>query len=47
MPSALDVVGIADDGRLGHRFVGHQRALNLGGPNPVARHVQDVVDPPR
>src|SRR3546814_8009114 len=42
----LDVVRKADDRRLGHQIVQHQRAFNLGGAHAVPRHVDDVIDPP-
>ena len=35
----------ADDRRLGDRLVGDERALDLGGAQPVSRDVDDVVDP--
>ena len=37
-------VGSADDGRLGHRFMGDERALDFGGSEPMARDVEHVVD---
>src|SRR5712671_1837010 len=42
---ALDVVRIADDGRLGDLRVGDQRALDLGGAEAVAGDVDHIVDP--
>ena len=44
MPCALDVVREADHRGLGHRLVRDQRALDLGGAEPVARDVEHVVD---
>ena len=41
---ALDRVREADHRRLGHRLVRHERALDLGGAEPVPGHVQHVVD---
>ena len=43
-PLALDVVRVADDRRLGDRLVADQRALDLGGADPVAGDVDHVVD---
>ena len=43
-PLALDRVREAHHRRLRHRLVGHERALDLGGPQPVARDVEHVVD---
>ena len=43
-PLALDRVREADDRGLGHRLVRDERALDLGGAQPVPRHVQHVVD---
>src|SRR5262249_20677364 len=40
---ALDLVRIAYDRRLGDRLVGDQGALDLGGAQPVAGDVDDVV----
>ena len=37
--------GIADDRRLGDLGVQHQGAFDLGGAHPVARDVDDIVDP--
>ena len=42
---ALDVVRIADHRRLGDERVGDERALHLGGAEPVAGDVEHVVDP--
>jgi len=44
-PLALDVVRIADDGRLGDLRVGDQRALDLGGAEAMAGDVDHIVDP--
>ena len=41
---ALQVVGLADDGGLGHLGVADQGALDLHRREPVAGDVQDVVD---
>jgi hypothetical protein len=41
---ALHRVREAHDRSLGDRFVAHERALDLGGPEPVPAHVDDVVD---
>jgi hypothetical protein len=38
------LVGLPDDGRLGHGVVGDDRALHLRGGQAVARDVDDVVD---
>ena len=38
------LVGGADDGGLGDLRVRHERRLDLGGREPVARDVHDVVD---
>ena len=40
------LVGLADHRRLGDRLVGDDRRLDLGRREPVARDVDDVVDPP-
>ena len=40
---ALDLVGQADGRGLGHGRVAHQRALDLRGPQAVARHLDHVV----
>src|SRR5882762_8849452 len=42
---ALDVVRIADDGRLGDLRVGDQRAFDLGGAEAMAGDVDHIVDP--
>ena len=42
---ALDGVGEADHGRLGHVGMEHDGRLDLGGADAVARRVDDVVDP--
>ena len=39
------LVGLADHGRLGDLLVGDDRRLDLGGREPVAGDVDDVVDP--
>ena len=39
------LVGLADHGRLGDGLVGDDRRLDLSGREPVARDVDDVVDP--
>ena len=44
---ALDGVRVAHHRRLGHVRVRDQRALDLGGAEPVARDVEHVVHPPR
>ena len=36
-------MGHADHRSLGHRLVGHQGGLDLGGAQPVAGDVDDVV----
>ena len=38
------LVGRTDDGGLGDDRVRDERRLDLGGREPVARHVHDVVD---
>ena len=40
------LVGLADHRRLGDLVVGDDRRLDLGGREPVAGDVDDVVDPP-
>src|SRR5258707_6615555 len=40
----FDVMRIADDGRLRHLGMRHQRALDLGGAEPVAGDVDHIVD---
>ena len=42
---AGELVGLADHGRLGDGLVGDDRGLDLGGREPVAGDVDDVVDP--
>mmetsp|Transcript_143745 Transcript_143745/g.460062 ORF Transcript_143745/g.460062 Transcript_143745/m.460062 type:complete len:247 (-) Transcript_143745:1199-1939(-) len=42
----LHVVGDADDRRLRHAGIGHERGLHLGGADVVAAHDDDVVDAP-
>ena len=42
---ALDVVRIADDRGLGDLGMGDQRALDLGGAEPVPGDIDHVVDP--
>ena len=41
---ALDVVREADNGRLGDQLVRHQRALDFGGSDAMARDVDHVID---
>ena len=41
---AFQFVGSADDCRLGHRFMGNERALDFGGSEPMTRDVENVVD---
>ena len=42
---SLDVVRVADDGRLRHLVVGDERRFHLPPCPSVARHVDDVVHP--